>query len=391
MRASAIFDADSQPIKNLVPNPNANSFVGIGASNSQFGASPLLTKVATDGPNGGPYWRVTVNNAFTPAAFADMFQFSNNSWGGSGPTIGSTCPIVPGNIYTITIYVRCSIAQSIRLQAQYIKGNGGASWDSTFSATNANNYTLVPATWTKLTITTKAGLDAQALRLDIDLGGSPLAWSVNDTFEVANAMITEGSSTRPFFDGDSIGGKWIGGSPGTSAYVYSVAHGMTDVRQMQILQGPTYSDAGVSSGTFSQLADPGPTGLPAYRMARNAGTAYGWGVYIAANLPVLTGLSKPLRGSQVVISWWERSNIGGSRYYNIINGGATQMIATSNSVTASGDGITWTKYTTTPMTLSGAYLWRTGADGDPHQFRINAGSLDTSWIDWSDVKLYVLG
>lgn len=160
------------------------------------GTGPTGADNATGGPiENGPFRRYTANAAFSTPANSDLILMGNNL-GIPGLTLGGTAGVIPGNVYTLSMYVRSSIAQKIHANAQMIKAGTGATGGG-----NGPDVTLVPNTWTRISVTSTAGADAQAMRADIDSATGALAWAIGNTFDVAAYQVEDGAVATAYFDG----------------------------------------------------------------------------------------------------------------------------------------------------------------------------------------------
>lgn len=146
--------------------------------------------------------------------------------------------------------------------------------------------------------------------------------------------------------------------------------------QLQLGLGPVASDVSGPAGRGFELDTLGPTGQPIFRVERIPGTPIGFGVFVVADL---IGSTIPA-GSEVRLSWWARSSTLTTNA-EAKNNGATQTVFNNTSHAVSD--VSWTQVTITRTCLID---WVPGT----HRFRASAGSVDTSWLEWSDVELTVL-
>lgn len=108
-------------------------------------------------------------------------------------------PAVAGALYRFSVWVRCSIATTIRIDAS---GYSGAS-----PVTNAFADTVVAAnTWTRVAVDYTAGPGVNGLRLHVFTGVSVAAGT---TIDASAWMVTE-SSNPAYIDGDITGYAWLG-------------------------------------------------------------------------------------------------------------------------------------------------------------------------------------
>lgn len=176
------------PAVNLARNPWPADVSGL-----TFMVGGPVTVVASGGPFGGPFVRLTHTSA-SATSNSDFLQYGDPSWvAGSGSVLPGAIPVRPGDVHTWSLYVRLSRANELAAQCQYTQGAGAASGTATGSLA-----TPVANTWTRLpSVTATAGADAQALRCDVDVG-SAINWQVGDTVDVACLMISQGPTLLPF-------------------------------------------------------------------------------------------------------------------------------------------------------------------------------------------------
>lgn len=219
--------------RNLFISPQAASGSGWNASNA-FSPAATLTENATGGPAVNapavPFRRYTSTGTNTPTSLSVICAIQSTT----SAVLGSGFPQAslisrPGDQLTLSVYVRCSIAQTVCLEALNLDANGTSTGTPTFSP----NVTLVANTWTRLEVThtVDPASDAVATRLDIRAGTSGrLAWAVGTTFDVAAGMgeLSAGPATA-YFDGTSAATASLSytwehqaGAPGTTNRVPSV-------------------------------------------------------------------------------------------------------------------------------------------------------------------------
>lgn len=202
-------NAASQPIKNFVQNPQA-AVSTTGYIFHATNAPGVTSSVSGGGPFSRSFARRTMNAIFSPTAGTDLFQLADTSWVSIfGPTVGGSCGVTPGKQYVVSAFVRVSQAVNLRISLEFIKDATSA-----LGSTSTSDITVAANTWTRLSHVGTAGVDAQALRLDIDAGAG-ITWANGDTMDVTALMITEGSNLYPFSDGNSDAWNWVG-TPGAS-------------------------------------------------------------------------------------------------------------------------------------------------------------------------------
>lgn len=177
------------PAVNLARNPWPVDLAGIGFSGAPAGSASSI--VATGGPFGGPFVRLTWGGASTTAN-VDMLMFGDPSWvAGSGTALAGAIPVRPGDMHTWSVYVRSSRPNPVFAQLQYLQGGAGA------SGTASGSPVSTSTSWIRVSVTGTAGADAQAVRCDLDLS-TPVSWLTGDTIDFACLMISQGPDLLPF-------------------------------------------------------------------------------------------------------------------------------------------------------------------------------------------------
>lgn len=179
--------------QNLQPIPRPGATGNYNYSTDGWGGQPTYTSFTAGGPpgNSGWYLRGTAVSTFTPTSTSVLMlqqRYNNGS-----------IAVTPGQTVTMSIYVRCSIAQTVLCLAVGLDSNG----NGTNSAAGPN-VTLVPNTWTRISSTFTPDGSTTVARLDIRAGTSGrIAWHAGDTLDIADCMIENGSVLHPYFDGDT--------------------------------------------------------------------------------------------------------------------------------------------------------------------------------------------
>ena len=197
----------SQPIRNLVQNPYVLNSTGISYNGTHC---PGTSSVIAGAPMGGNIARRTINAAVTPAASADQFVLQNSLFtDGLG---NGTFVAVPGKVYTFSAYVRTSTARTFRMTASW--------FNPSFLSAAGTEFALPANTWVRMYHTATAPAGVMFGRMDVDAAGAPTAWNIGDTLDVANMMVTEGSTLWPYFDGNREGSWWLGSEGGSMSAIY---------------------------------------------------------------------------------------------------------------------------------------------------------------------------
>lgn len=182
-----------QRIRNrvLVPNAQTTAFLPGGWTFPSAGGSGTASVPATgDGIGGRLYARKTFDGVTNGSASGDLFAIASGSY--SGTVIGGTCRVNYGTQYVMSVWVRSSITNVVRLEAQGLTYTGGA------VPTDGANITLAAGVWTRLVLPfTPTQPNTVGVRLDVDngtAGSGWVPWPAGSTFDVSCAMITEGTT-----------------------------------------------------------------------------------------------------------------------------------------------------------------------------------------------------
>jgi hypothetical protein len=204
-------DTPSSVRTNLQSHPIADGTGSYGSSTGGWGTSPTGSNPTTGGPVSGNYRRFTAVAAFTPAALA-VIMLQQLTLGIPGVTAQASCAAVPGQTYTLSLYVRSSIAQTVSLFGVWLDATGASSG----TAATGSDVTLVANTWTRLSVTGVAPAGTAVLRVDVRAGGATrLAWAIGNTFDVGDCMIEQSGSLGGYFNGNttdtpSLAYAWTG-------------------------------------------------------------------------------------------------------------------------------------------------------------------------------------
>jgi len=182
-------------ITNLVVNPTfaAGNTAASSSSGSQVSTN---TTPSSGGPSNSAFLRRSYTAAST--SFASGMDVIVT------PVTGAS----PGDIITESAYVRSSKAQTLQLQIQWINSSAGSA--GTF---NGSPVTLVPNTWTRLTVSnasTPAPSPTVSFRIDLDAGAGAVQWANGDTLDYTMLMATAGPTLYQYADGSSPGWAWTG-------------------------------------------------------------------------------------------------------------------------------------------------------------------------------------
>jgi hypothetical protein len=176
---------------NRAVNPNVASAATNWASFAGTGGTAAGARNAGVGMDGAAgFFRVTWSVATTAI---------------SGGLVYTQTGLAAATQYTHSMWVRCSKAQVVRLSAQY----KDAAAADVGTATFGSNVTLVPNTWTRLSVTATSGalVDRVAVTAAATTGGS--FWATVDTFDGDALLIETTGTLKDFFDGGYVDGLGV--------------------------------------------------------------------------------------------------------------------------------------------------------------------------------------
>ncbi|WP_213816211.1 hypothetical protein [Glaciihabitans sp. dw_435] len=197
---SAILESRAQPIINLARSHPSTSYDGWFVPLTAGGGNATAS-LLTGTPYGVAARRVNTAAGTPGAAGVGLIIADGNL----------TALVRPAIRYAMSYWCRSSVAQSLRCRAQYLNAAASAGW--TF---DAPDVTLIPNQWARLSIITTSPAEAAQLRMDLLFGNAAVAFGVNDTFDIAGAMVTEGSNLYPFSDGAMPKWRYLNGNSGPS-------------------------------------------------------------------------------------------------------------------------------------------------------------------------------
>ena len=205
-------------ITNLASDPRATTYsmasgtLGWGTGR-WFGTSPAtggysLVTGASDGPAGvGTYGRKTWTTA--PAAIGN----SGDTGYPNSPTGSNAFAVSAGTSYTISCYLRPSVARNFHISV-YLYDGAGAGFTPSRSngplvAGAANQWTRVTYTYT---VPSGVGRIATACDSASSTANGAVNWAVGSTLDGTALMIAEGSAVPNYADGNSPSWTWNGAS-----------------------------------------------------------------------------------------------------------------------------------------------------------------------------------
>lgn len=122
--------------------------------------------------------------------------------------------------HRVDVHVRSNHTVPWTIQIRYYDAAGvqvGVTESATLPTVNAG-------VWSRLS--KNLNIDGSIASIDIVVWASETqVWAIGDTFDVAGAMITEGTVAQPFSDGDTTGWYWTGtkyASPSGGDYIVNI-------------------------------------------------------------------------------------------------------------------------------------------------------------------------
>lgn len=131
----------------------------------------------------------------------------------SGDITSPYISITGGKQYTVSAWLRSSVAKTVRPSAQFANASGaaGANIDGVGTALTANTWQQVTWTFTANSGATRMG----------PYWYTTVAWAAGNTLDVAGVMVLEGDWTSrmpDYFDGSISGSMWSGTSHASTSY-----------------------------------------------------------------------------------------------------------------------------------------------------------------------------
>lgn len=182
-------------ITNLFPNPNANASASSWSAWAGTGGTASTAWRNDGGYLGSGYTRVTWSVATTAV--------SGNVGSAALPATGDTT-------YTVSMAARPSKSQRLLLTMYYYpttNGSGSASLSTSSAAVvvNANQWNRF-----SVTSTAPAGTNSMVFRVNAASGTGSSNWAASDWLDGDAAMLTTGTSTPNYADGNTTNWVWNG-------------------------------------------------------------------------------------------------------------------------------------------------------------------------------------
>lgn len=169
-------------ITNLVVNPSMASTANVSAA-----GAPGSNAVSTAGPFSGPNF---VRRTFSGS-------------GGGGPYFNPVTTITPNKQYTASVYARASVNGDVNIAIEWKSNTGG------IIGRTSNVYAIGPGGWTRLTVTGNAPSSADRTTITV-YAASGTSWVSGNTLDIDAGMLIEGSTARPYADGNTANWIWNG-------------------------------------------------------------------------------------------------------------------------------------------------------------------------------------
>jgi hypothetical protein len=174
---------------NLALNPRLAGGPSGWSTSTGAGGAVTTSLPVSGGPDGGTFARLTFTTAPTAAFYG---------WRLDGRvSTGMPLPVTAGQMYTASLYVRNSAAQTMQARLYWYTAAGAS-----VSNTNSSS-TAVPAnTWTRLSVSGVAPATATHLMVAGYTTAAPLA-TVGMTMDATMALVEQSPDLEPYFDGDT--------------------------------------------------------------------------------------------------------------------------------------------------------------------------------------------
>lgn len=270
--------------ENLATRPTAATAVAFVPSG--VGTSATASRVTTGGEIVPSFDRLTFPAGVAPAGGTDMFAAADVN----RPLIAA------GETVTASVYVRSSIAQQVRAQIQWLttltSGNAGQS--------SGPSVTLVPNTWTRISVTGVAPAGGAYARLDADTGGQTIAWPEGATVDVQALLVEKLGAVLPYFDGSTAAaGDFTYSWAGTANASISRQQGMGAAGAPQTNLRAIQSSEWASSGSKSLRLIPVAVSGGAYVRLSASSVLVGGKTYTASVKARITAVSGVASASNV--------------------------------------------------------------------------------------------
>lgn len=177
---------------NLAPNPRATATPGWGTYFPSGAGNLSEQGAANTAFPGAP--STLVRATWTTAATA--------IGGGvllDGKSSGLPFAITGGNSYTVSLYVRCSKAQTLQLTVNYWNASG-----TLINSVPGTATAVAGSAWTRLSYAgALAGLGATCMTAVVQSATGGSNWAVGDYLDATAALVELGGTVGTYFDGDT--------------------------------------------------------------------------------------------------------------------------------------------------------------------------------------------
>jgi hypothetical protein len=234
-----------------------------------FGSGGAGTTTAVTGASDGPIGLTTyVRSTFTtpPTSMAEVgFTHTNAAPSTSGTVTTADYPVVPGQIYTWSTYVRKSGNGAYNMRVWLYYRNSAGAFVS--SASNASATTLAVGEWTRLSFTHEVPATAAYVGVSAHADSNATVPAIGDTFDATGFLAELSQTLRSYFDGattDALGVDyaWTGAansSPSTaSSSVVTVRTNLATNPQVTTTTGWGVGFAGTGGTAASAQVDANP-------------------------------------------------------------------------------------------------------------------------------------
>lgn len=256
--------------ENLATRPTSSTASAFEKSGSSAATPATFSREVTGGGIVPSFDRLTFPAGAAPAGGSLMLA-----------AIEANRPAVAvGDMIAASWYVRSSIAQQVRPRIQWLTsstaGNAGSSTGATL--------TLVPNTWTRVSITGTAPAGSTHARADLDVGGTTIAWPEGSTLDAQALLIERHGAVLPWFDGSTA-------AAGDFTYSWSGTVGASVSRQngLGVANAPGTNVRAIQSGEWAS------TGTKSLRLIAPLGVTAGAYVRLPESNGLVNGKTYTLR------------------------------------------------------------------------------------------------
>lgn len=208
---------------NLFTNPSFETTSGLQVVRVNLARNPNASKISSSAVD-QPGWMATTSygtggagslvtsTSFVSTPLIGLYTFARKTWstaasstvgtgvdhtGGATSSVSTAgVPVLPGTVYTTSVWVRSTLAQPVYLQYYWHDPSG-----NTLLVSQGQQIVLTPNVWSKLTVSAIApsGADTVGIATHVPSGGQN--WTVGSTLDTTALLVEQTTLVRPFFSG----------------------------------------------------------------------------------------------------------------------------------------------------------------------------------------------